>query len=310
MDPFVLSYSGTAEYKKCPTRRYFLYKRRWEPADPNIHLATGLAYHKAMTAVWLEGCSGPGRSMEAAVQAGIAAFDKEWEALGMPVGQELLTKAPEMRAKTPMTAHEVIRSYALTRWGWMGNVTLLGNEEMFELELGMMADGTPIRYRGIVDKRIEDEYGMHAVEHKTSSAFASKGGFRNDTIKTFAPNAQVEGYQWYLDHSYPEARIGSVYVDLSLFHKEHRAFLIVPCAPSPDAVASWADRQLEWSRRIISAERANAPVPIAFPRNEESCIDKFGPCKFYDICRFHNDPAELEDFPPGFGPRREMGEEV
>ena len=308
MEPIRHSYSKTSEYKKCAHRDYCERERNWEPERPNIHLAMGLAHHKGMTAIWKEGTSGPGRSQEAAIEAAHTVFWKEWEALDMPMGRELLTKAPEMRAKTPMVAEKVLSAYVVTRWDMMGRVKLLDSERRFEILLFTLEDGTEVHYIGIMDKVVQDDYGIHPFEHKTSSLFASQGGFRNNLIKSFAPNSQIEGYHWWAKKVYGEGVVSAVYVDLSLYHKEHRAFLIVPIEPAPEVTKAWEERQIAWSRRMIKSRldyRSGKVHPnLAFLRNEELCVDKYGPCRFYDMCRYNPDLELVEDFPGGFVERR------
>ena len=307
-EPIRHSYSKTSEYKKCAHRDYLGRERNWEPARPNVHLAVGLAHHKGMTAIWKEGCSGNGRSMDAAIEAGHAAFWKEWERCSMPMGQELLTKAPEMKAKTPWTAEKVLSAYAVRRWEWMSRLKLVGSEETFEVHLFTKEDGVEVWYIGVVDKVVEDEYGIHPFEHKTSSLYATKGGFRPTLLKSFAPNSQIEGYSWWGRQKYGE-KLAQIYIDLSLYHKEHRAFLIVPMAPADEVIDAWVERQTAWSRRMIASResyRDGSMHPnLAFLRNEESCVDKFGMCKFYDLCRYNPDLEEIKEIPDGFEPRRQ-----
>ena len=294
------SYSRTATVKTCFRKLYFAYEINgtgWEPDKPNVHFSAGRAYHSGQDALWLVRHSDD-PDPERAGREAVEAMWKTWEKEGMPMGEDLLD-ADWLKAKRPEVMERVLLAYVRDCWDRIGEGKLIGVEVYFEIDLGLTPNGDKLVYRGVLDKLRDMGHHVKMDDHKTT-AMGSKGGLYYNFTQSFFLNDQFIGIGWYLYETYDgEAEIG---VDAALLHPTADYFLPIPVDPIPAELEVWLRCQRRWSLGIWEAQAMldrGMHLDYAYPRNTESCVTKYGPCPFLDICKFNPDPTGLE-LPEGF----------
>jgi hypothetical protein len=155
-------------------------------------------------------------------------------------------------------------------------------------------------YIGRLDKVIQTDQ-IIALEHKTTTAYKMDGGFQTNYIEGWYSDSQVKGYQFGGGLYYPG--LTQVWIDCALVHKKvHDAFRFVPVAHQFPLLEEFVGDTREWINRVELDTQAYKAAggrlkEGVFPKNENSCMGKFGACTFLNICRTNSRP-ELLDAPP------------
>ena len=301
------SYSRTAAYKTCPRKVFLSRYQRWgRDGETSVHLGFGRAWTVAAEYILAQVANGEKHAPERdkLLQEAMDLFMAEWTASGLPLGDELVTKADIYRGKTPANAETTLREYINRRWGWFRTLKWIGNEVPFEIPLGIAPDGTPLFYEVKIDSLVEENGQVLVIERKTTS-LSSKDGLRYDYVSQFSPNSQVEGYAWAARNAYGP-RFAEVMVDVAVINEKpsnQKIFGLFPVPTSKEVVDEWLRNQYTWSLRLYESEKLlnqKASLSFSFPRNEESCVGKYGMCEYFNLCKFVPDPSTLTEPPVGY----------
>ncbi len=273
-------------YKGCPRFYQLRHVLNWRRESIALPLSFGSAWHSAMDAVW-------GYARKASrtdlVQLGMIGFMTDWEEQGLP-RQPTMEQAEQMSPRVPAVAHEMLNKYVADRWPLLQEAELLASEQPFAVPLPQTANTW---YIGRLDKVIR-HHQVVALEHKTTSEYKKDGGFRSSWIEGWNSDSQVKGYEFGGRLFFPN--LTQVWVDGALVHKTvHDKFRFVPVAHHFDMLQEWVTDTRDWVRRIEQDTERNY-----FPKNEGSCVGKFGACPMLDICRTTPDPTKLDGPPPGY----------
>ena len=304
------SYSRLSTVQKCLFEFFAKYHKGWEPAIPNVHLGFGKAFHAASVPVWVEGNSGHGRSLNTAIETSRDTFMETWEGLGLPIGNDILLAASWLKQKTPMAGLRIMEAYAKERWDFLATGTLLWVELPFLMPLGTTdpLTGEQLYFRGILDRHWMDHHGERPWELKTTS-MGGPNGFYAKFTNSFNPNAQIQGYSVGFEDKFP-GRAKEVVVDAALVHDKHTKFMAQPVSVSSERQEQWRKNTKALMADVRRRERAcntgEYTFTEAFPQNLESCQGKYGPCQFYDMCKFTLAEAlhVMDEPPAGYVPMR------
>jgi len=276
--------SALAAYKECP-RKYFLRHRlHWRSEGVSLPLAFGLAWHEALDVVWSNAKKVPLRFIP---DLALGEFLKSWKSQGLP--EELsLEEIERYGARSPAVAAEMLKGYMASREKMLQEAEVLASEQPFAVPL---VGTSNIWYVGRLDKIVRFNGQLLALEHKSTTEYKKDGGFRTTYIEGWYSDSQVKGYQYGGALFFPGLK--QVWVDAALVHKQvHNAFRFIPVEHQRPLLMEWVYDTGEWIRRIQGDSR--------FPKNEGSCVGKFGPCPFLDICRTTDAPQELAGPPAGY----------
>lgn len=288
-----------SEYKKCPRKYYFRHMRHWirkgvKPAP----LAFGGAWHSAMDVVWgmiSQGEKDDDKVGKEAMKAFLRTWKEEEQPWPMDIEQEKM-----MAPRTPGIAAEMLVEYIRLRRNYIENTyELVSIEEPFLAPIDPSTDY--FGYIGKRDKIVKFQGQYWAIEHKTTTLYDKKHGFRQSYLDSYSPNSQTDGYAHSLHMRYGK-QAGGVLVDIALVHKtEHSWFKLLPLTRRTELLDSWLNDTRDWIFRIerdrdrlandVSEEHE---VMTAFPRNTESCFNYNTMCSYRDVCRFHENPHRLE----------------
>ena len=283
-------------YKTCP--RYFFIRHilNWTSTGTGLALTFGSAWHDAQDIIW-----GHGKKFSQADLADLAglAFDKTWEEAGQPLVPSL-DQIGWMKPRTPQIAKEMLWEYTAKHYNMIQNCTVLGIEQPFAVPVPKMEN---VWYVGRLDKAIEYNSQRLVLEHKTTTAYATIGNFRQDYVESWYMASQIMGYQFGGSLFY--GSIDAVWVDAALVHQKiHNAFKFIPVAHNYTLLEEWLLGTKVWIDDIIQETKAfqaaGKLTPGMFKKNTESCFGKYGPCAFIDICRSVADPTTLDGPPPGY----------
>lgn len=221
---------------------------------------------------------------------GTEAFLSTWSAEGYPA-QPSLEETEALSPRTPMIAREMLMAYLTERRHLLESSTLLSSEQPFAVPIPDLED---VWYVGRMDKVVRIDGQVVIIEHKTTTEFKQPGTFRTSFVESWASDSQLKGYQYAAALSYKS--MPQVWVDAALVHKKiHNVFKLIPIYHSLYLLKEWLQDTRDWIKRILSdTERGY------FPKNEESCTGRYGPCPFLDICRSVSDPSTLPDPPDGY----------
>lgn len=275
-------------YKICPRSYQLRHILGWRSEGTSHPLIFGLSWHSAMDAVWslAKQFKNDPTSLR---KVAILKFLDMWEKQGMPT-ELSIEDVEKLGARTPGTAEEMLDNYISTRWKMMQECELIACEQPFAVPVPELDD---IWYVGRLDKVIKFNEQTLVVEHKTTTEYKKDGGFRSTYIESWYSDSQVKGYQFGGGLFFG---VEQVWVDAALVHKQvHNAFRLVPVAHQFPLIQEWLGDLLEWLTRI---EQDTAKG--YFPKNENSCVGKYGPCPFLDICRTTPDPTKLSEPPAGY----------
>ena len=93
----------------------------------------------------------------------------------------------------------------------------------------------------------------------------------------------MKGYQFGGGLYFPG--LTQVWVDAALVHKTvHNAFKFIPVAHPVPMLTEWLNDTREWIERlqrdVAKFKLVGKLAAGVFPKNENSCVGKFGPCPF------------------------------
>lgn len=288
--------SEISTYKVCPRSHFIRYILGWRKEGSATALIFGGAFHAGLDEVWGQASVLPQNELASAASE---AFNTFWYEAGMEVNLSL-AEQDRLLPRTPGIAKEMYHNYVISRSKMLREAEVLSVEQPFAVPMPGMED---VWYIGKLDKAIQYNGQTVALEHKTTTAYATQGNFRTDYVDSWYTNAQVKGYEFGGALYFPS--LSGVWVDACLVHKKvHDAFKFIPVSHSWDIINEWAWDTREWINQITREEeefrQAGKLEPGMFRKNEESCHGKYGPCPFIDICRTTADPSKLNEPPPGF----------
>lgn len=285
-----------SEYKTCPRKYFIRHKLGWRPQGTAIALIFGLSWHDAQDVVWTYKDKFKPNEL---ADIGALAFNKTWEKNGMPVDISV-ERESQYSPRTPMIAREMLHAYCDARKNILMRSDLVAVEQPFAVPIPDMPGHW---YIGRLDKVVDYEAQRLVIEHKTTTAYATQGMFRQDYLDSWFMSAQVKGYQFGAGLYY--GTVNAVWVDAALVHKKiHDAFKLVPVSHNFVLLQEWLQNTVRWITEISNEEEryhaAGELTPGMFKKNDESCFGKYGPCSYIDICRTTPDPSKLKEVPGGF----------
>lgn len=289
-----------AAFKRCPRYYYFRHVRHWTGEGKSPPLAFGAAWHKAMDVVW-QAIHGHATDAEA-VDLGYEGFCHEWIEQGMPSPLEIgPAEIADLRGRVPGTALEMLYSYVEQRGDFIKRIKLEAVEKPFVVPLDPV--DPYLWYIGRIDKVIQKDGDILGIEHKTTSAYSTIGGFRQSFLDSFSPNNQIDGYMFALRMLYGK-RATAIWVDAVLVHKtEHHHTRIVPVERFGSYLDSWLWEVHSWIDQIeanqAAMEHQDDGYMSAWPMNTNSCWDFNMPCPYLDVCKARSDPHNMEKPPIG-----------
>ncbi len=308
-------------YRKCERQAYFRHIRGFVEDKIALPLAFGLAWHNTMDEVWKHLAYGDAAYPSAdqltdtkdIVHAAMKAFNDCWTGEGLP-GLEAysdLSAEDQKRylPRTPVTAFEMLYNYIDTRRDFIESCELLEVERPFCVPLSK--DEDDLFYVGRLDKVIRHNGRVKIAEHKTTSSYATVGGFRKTYIESFTPNSQVDGYLYILHMLYGDEAKGLT-VDAALVHKQHHNFFtFIPVERTVDQLDAWLwetsvrVRQFDEDKaalRIMREEGNSDKLPYlpAFPKKPEACTLYGRPCEYMALCKGWANPERYRYTPEGF----------
>lgn len=290
-------------------------------------LAFGLGWHSAMDIVWAELPSlSEAKDEEEIVtlaQKAYAAWESDWTEQGFPSASDMTEDwTRSLKARTPDTAIEMLLGYILERWDQIRHqYKLIAIEQPFVVPLD--PDDPYLWYSGRLDKVIEHRDKYWIVDHKTTSLYAIKGGFKRSFLESFSPDSQMDGYAYGAKLLYGD-KFGGVFIDGSLVNKtHHEEFCWFPVSRTSDQLDAWlwetreeiyrieADRttigndkggSLTWTEP--TTENADPYLTVsrygldtlsympAAPKNTGACWNFNNPCTYSELCKSWGNPLK------------------
>lgn len=283
-----------SSYKDCPRKFFLRHVLDWRSEGVAIPLVFGLSWHAAMDVIWQHYKQVPDKNE--LVQLAMAKFLETWESENMPI-ELSIEQIEKFSPRTPGVAAEMLHKYIEKRANILDSAQLLAVEQPFAVPL----PGTEHTwYIGKLDKVVQMQ-NLTIIEHKTTTSYKKDGGFQTSYIEGWYSDSQVKGYQFGGGLYFPG--LTQVWVDAALVHKQvHDAFRFVPVAHNFDLLQEWVGDTREWVKRVELDTQAYKTAggrlsEGVFPKNENSCMGKYGPCSFLKICVTTPRP-ELLDAPP------------
>ena len=304
----------TSACKTCPRLFFFRHVLDLEPEVARPALIFGGAWHNAMDIVWPRMIALRSRKgwlskwtdiREDIVQEAFLAFCKEWEERGMPGVDRMETdRYKELAPRVPSTALEMLYEYTEIRKIMLttGDIELIAVEYPFIVPLDPTNDS--LYYCGRFDKIIKWNGRIHAVEHKTTSAYRKGGPFRASFTESFSPNSQVDGYLYSGRMEFGDL-FKSVLIDAALVHPNETGFRLLPIERHTAQLDAWLWETHSWINYIqanhhaLSKVEASDAYMSAFPKNTNSCISFETTCTYMDLCKMWANPLG-RGIPPGF----------
>lgn len=289
-------------YRRCGREYYFRMVRHWRPDGIALPLTFGLAWHEAMDVIW--GLAASDKSDEKLREMAHTAFMETWIDQGLP--PELSMDQEEaLTPRTPGVALSMIANYIKERRSRLRGFSIIDIERPFAVPIYATRDD--IFYVGRRDKvfALQDK-SIIIGEHKTTSLYAKKGGFRQEFMDSFSPNSQIDGYL-HSGHMEYGNRVAGVWIDAALVHKNvHDAFKFIPIDRSISLLDAWLVETRRWIDRIqgdmwvLNDPVRSQSVMAAFPKNTDSCYRYNKACPYIDLCRAKSNPNEITETPEGF----------
>ena len=280
-------------YKECPRKFLLRHILGWRSTGTSNALIFGLSWHSAMDAIWIN-AKQLANDRKELLHQGLLGFLATWTEQGMPA-QPDIEQLEHLGLRNPMTAQDMLKNYIDTRWSILQEAELLAVEQPFAVPVPQMA-GT--WYIGRLDKVIKLNETL-TVEHKTTTEYKKDGGFKSSYVESWYSDSQVKGYQFGGGLFFPNH--SQVWVDAALVHKTvHNAFRFIPVAHQMPLLEEWIGDTKEWIGRIEIDKNLMGTKHRVFPKNESSCMGKYGPCTFLNICRTTPDPMKLDGPPEGY----------
>jgi hypothetical protein len=241
-----------------------------------------------MDVVWKHGKNLPTPEL---VQGAMAGFMEKWVEEGFP--EELdMDQITAFNPRTPGIAEEMLYNYIDQRGPMLRSCEVVQIEQPFAVPLPNLEKTW---YIGRLDKVVEYNGNEIILEHKTTALYAKASGFQSMYIEGWYSDSQIKGYQYGGGLYFPGN--AGVWVDCALAHKTvHDAFRFVPVNHNFDMIREWLNDAQEWQTRMVKDEhqfkRDGHLSPGCFPKNENSCYNKYGSCVYLDICRTTADIQE------------------
>lgn len=274
-------------YKDCPRKYQLRHRLHWRSVGTSLPLIFGLSWHEAQDVIWSYYGKVPLKELP---DYAFAKFCEMWEKEGMPVNMSV-EQIEAFNPRTPMVALEMIKGYINARGSMIERVELLAVEQPFAVPLPGLDD---FWYVGRLDKVIGYQNQTLTIEHKSTTEYKKDGGFKTSYIEGWYTDSQVKGYEYGGALFFPGMQ--QVWVDAALVHKTvHDKFRFVPVWHARPLLNEWIQDTLDWLDRIQKDIARDY-----FPKNENSCMGKFGPCPFLNICRTTSDPKTLGTAPEGY----------
>lgn len=289
------------DYRKCPRYYYLRHIRGWTSSAERPPIIFGAAWHAAMSVIWRDyGKLSEDKLLKLAYQA----FTAKWIEEGGPANMDLAT-IEEWEPRTPMVAAEMLINYLHDRAPMLARIKHLSAEQPFAVPI--FADRDDVWLIGRKDQRVTHNGETLLIEHKTTTSYKKEGGFRSEFTDSFSPNSQLETYL-YADRVGEKKPAAAIWVDAALVHKQvHDKFKFIPISFATEAMEAFLWETRDWTMRILSEherldERAafKATHMTAFPKNDISCMGRYGPCQFLEVCRSIPNPAKLREPPQGY----------
>lgn len=256
------------------------------PDRAAVPLVFGSSWHASMDTVWKNAKDFNQRDLRAYA---ILKFLETWEAGGMDPNMDL-EAIEKYSPRTPAVAEEMLLHYIDQRWSVLQNCELIACEQPFAVPLPGVKD---VWYVGRLDKVIHHQGQILVIEHKTTSEYKIDGGFRQTYIEGWDMDSQVKGYEYGAALYFGAEQ---VWIDAALVHKKvHDKFRFIPVSHQRSMLDEWIRSTVEWVNRVEADRRVGY-----FPKNENSCVGKYGPCQFTDICRTCAEPEKLSEIPYGY----------
>lgn len=285
-------------------RLHYLRHTEWlNDENTKIWFDFGAAWHSAMDVIW-KLMSEKKLKIQAVCDRAFEAWCIEWEDRGRPGPDDIDEDNMEvMGIRNPMVAHEMIHYYIERRTPLFMNKTfrLISVEEPFAVPL--MEDGS-ILYTGRWDKVIALEGSIRGIEHKTTTAFKWPRNLREEYLKSFVPNNQIDGYI-YSGKAKHGKKFRGIYVDIALVHKDiHDKFELLPIERDDGALDAWLwethyiINEIERNREALQDVRSTDGYMAAFPKKTSSCYRFPHNCQYLPICSAKNNPMGIKKNPP------------
>jgi hypothetical protein len=298
--------SMLSSFKECPRKFYLRHVRGWTRSGISMPLTFGLSWHNAMDTLWLNyGKVSDKELIERAFQS----FIETWTSEGLPHPDQMtIDDITRFEPRTPYIAKEMLHAYLNARRPTFNNPSfrLEHIEQPFAVPL-YPATSSNIWYIGRLDK-VFNLNGQRVIgEHKTTTEYKKDGGFKTSYLEGWSPAAQIEGYL-YAGNLYFDGGVRYVWVDAALVHKkEHGFFKFIPIAVNFAAVDGWLWEVREWvsqvsleKEKLTDATLTNGSQLQCFRRNTDSCVGKYGPCSYLEVCRSITNPQLQEQPPEGY----------
>jgi len=203
--------------------------------------------------------------------------------------------------RLPTVAWSMLGEYIQARKSLFDDMELVAAEQPFAVPL--YPDAEKAWYIGRLDKVFKVTGDLIIGEHKSTADYKKDGGFKQQYLDQWSPNSQIDGYLYGGTMSYPDENLREVWVDAALVHKSvHNQFKFIPISRATSGLDHWLTETREWVRRILDSEFTldGEGLDVAFPRNTNQCIGRYGRCSMYDICRTTPDPSQLTEPPAGY----------
>jgi len=287
-----------SNWKKCFRLGYLTHLRHWVPDRSAYPLLFGICIHAGLDIIWL-GIQA-GRPLGEVLDDAIHEFNKAWLGEGYPLfGPEFEDDADDMKFRTPDTGAFILGEYIDRRAEYIKSVELLGVEKPFIVKLPTGWD-----YNGVIDKVLREFSFLKGWEHKTTAMYSeSRRSFQPNFMQAWDLDSQTKGYARALRILYddPDA---SMAIDGLAVHASARDFIVIPLDPPEVEIETWAAEVGSWINRIEAAKNAyiheGFSIAEAFPKNDQSCFQRYGTCGMFDLCRFCEHPEEEQEPPQGY----------
>lgn len=289
--------------KTCSRKYYYRHVRQWRTEGIAPHLIFGLSWHNAMDVVWKYAKQVPDTRELAG--AAMASFEKTWVDEGAPAPEDMsLEQVEKWNPRLPAVGHEMLINYINERGPLLRRMQLLSIEQPFVVPLFDDQTRKHIWYAGRKDKRFIDGPSMIVGEHKTTTDYKKDGGFKSNYVEGWYMSSQVMGYL-YSDNVLSGGKTDYVYVDAALVHKSvHDAFRFIPVQHKYGMLEQWLfdtrkrvdrirqDTQVLHDLRAAGKAQELKFMPV-FSRNEESCVNVYGKCQYFNLCTQFPNPEQI-----------------
>jgi hypothetical protein len=289
--------------RSCLRRHYFRHQRHWVAEGTAPALTFGLSWHSAMDIVWDLMSANPVSDKAYVVAQAFTQFQETWIERAGPIPLPDSTEGKDLKARHPIYAKEMLFHYVEARRSLFADPTfeLVGIEKPFVVPLDPKEE---VFYVGRFDKVYRKDGKVWIGEHKTTSMYSIKDGFRSSWLDSFTPDSQIDGYLYAANMLWGK-EVGGVVVDGALVHKTvHNKFIFIPIDKQFSQVDAWHWEARYWIDQIeanrVAAEEANgAPYMAAWPKNTNACMEYGRSCTYMDLCRMWADPR-AKDTPLGY----------